>query len=139
MALSLLGVVALVGFFYLRSTEPAGIVVDGTRLAESDLERIYADLCRTRALAATSVPEAGDLFFSRVHSPLHVIARAVEEADRPRAARLLESKNDVERALNEGAGPPQAAAALDRLLNSTSEGLRSVGVTTSTCETPRPL
>ncbi len=135
----LLGVMApaaLAAFFYLRSVQPSGISGGGTRVSDEQLQDTYAELCRTRALAATDLPAARDLFFGRVHSPLHAIAQAAEEVDRPAAASMLEAKNDVERALNEHVPATDTAAALDRLVTSTTEALRSVGVTTSGCEIP---
>lgn len=136
--LAVLGFAVLAVFLWMRFGSSEGIVVGGQRLTGDEVRGVQDDLCRTRQLAPANPAGAGDLFFGRVHSPLHVIARAVEEADRPAAARLLEAKNDVERAFNAGAGGAQAAAALDRLLPSLAEALRSVGVTPSTCDTRRP-
>ncbi len=135
----LLGVMApaaLAGFLYLRSVQPSGISGGANRVSDEQLQDAYAELCRTRALAATDLPAARNLFFGRVHSPLHAIAQAAEEADRPAAARMLEAKNDVEQALNEHAPATHIAPALDRLLTSTAEALRSVEVTTSNCQVP---
>lgn len=125
---------ALVGlFFYLRTSQaPGGEVAGG--MTAGELDRTYGQLCGVRELAASEVDAARDLFFGQVHSPLHVIAAAAGEQDRRAAARMLEAKNDVESAFNTGASAPDVAGRLDRLLTTTAEALRSVGVSPSTCE-----
>lgn len=123
-------------FLYLGNGQSSGISVDGTRMSEGQLQDVYADLCRTRALAEPRTAAARDLFFGRVHAPLHLIARASEDQSRPVAARMLEAKNDVEAAFNGEATGRSIAVALERLLTSTAEALRSLGVTTSNCEIP---
>lgn len=135
--LALLGLAAVAGFLYLGQSQDSGALVQGTQLTREELKGAYSDLCRVRSLSETDVEEATDLFYGRVHSPLHDIARAAGEVDRGVAARLLEAKNDVERALNQGASGPDTAAALDRLLPRTEQALRSVRVTPSTCRATR--
>jgi len=125
------------GFFYLRSTDGPQATVEGTGMTVRQLQDTYDQLCRTRALAVSQVPAARELFFSQVHSPLHLIAQAAQNVDRSVAARMLEAKNDVESVFNSAMSPDDAGAALDRLLPSTAEALRSVGVTTSGCDIPR--
>jgi hypothetical protein len=128
-----LGVVAIAGFLYLRTAANTDAPVAGTNLTEDDMKTTFTDLCRVQTLAESDVGQARDLFFGRVHSPLHEIAAAAGEADRAVAARLLEAKNDVERAFNQGASEDEAVLAVGRLLPRTEQALRSVGVTTSTC------
>lgn len=131
--LALLGLAAVAGFLYLSRVQGSGAPVEGTQLTREELKSAYSELCRVRSLSETDVEQAADLFYGRVHSPLHDIARAAGEVDRAAAARLLEAKNDVERALNESAAGPGTTAALDRLLPRTAQALRSIGVTPSTC------
>ena len=100
------------------------------------MQQTFALLCRTRALAQSRPVDARELFYGRVHSPLHAIAAEAGEADRTVAARMLEAKNDVERALAAEPPAPATVPALDRLLASTEQALRSVEVTTSSCELP---
>jgi hypothetical protein len=128
-----LGAVALAGFFYLRSAEKAAAPVPGTNLTREELQTVYSDLCRVQTLARADLGEARDLFYGRVHSPLHEIARATGEVDRTVAARLLEAKNDMEAAFSPGGSQSQAAGAVGRLLPQTEQALRSVEVTTSSC------
>lgn len=79
--------------------------------------------------------EAEDLFFGRMHSPLHVIAARAGEQDRTAAARMLETDNDVESGFNEGApGARDGLRPGPALLSTTAEALRSIGVTPSQCE-----
>ena len=135
--LALLGAIALGVALYLRSLAAATVQADaGAPLTEKQLQEALAALCRTRGLAENRPGEARQLFYERVHSPLHVIAAGAGDRDRQVAARMLEAKNDVEQAFAKD--PPAAATvpALDRLMASTEQALRSVGVTTSTCELP---
>lgn len=131
----MLGLAAVAGFIYLRSAEKAAAPIPGTNLTGEDMETVYADLCRVQTLTRADLEEARDLFYGRVHSPLHEIARAAGEVDRTVAARLLEAKNDVEAAFNRRASGSQTAEAVGRLLPQTEQALRSVEVTTSTCRT----
>lgn len=105
----------------------------GVQTSDEVLLAAYADLCETRSLAGGDVEEARGQFYSKVHSPLHDIARKAEEADRAVAARMLEAKNDVEQSFNTSAPADATTAALDRLLTRTAEALNSIGVTTSSC------
>ncbi len=124
---------AAVGYAVYSGTSAPGETVQS---ADVVLRDAYTDLCRTRTLAGSDTRQARDLFYGKVHSPLHDIARSAGDADRSVAARMLEAKNDVERSFNTSAPAAQTTAALDRLLASTREALISIGVTTSTC-TPR--
>lgn len=126
--LVLSGLIALGLGWYLTEGRSPGDPAGSDRLWGT-----YVELCETRSLATTSPEAARDLFFGQVHSPLHDIARAVEERDRTRAARFLEAKNDVELALNDGATGTRLAGSLDRLLTQTGEALRLLGVTTTVC------
>ncbi|HEX2054589.1 MAG TPA: hypothetical protein VHJ78_12800 [Actinomycetota bacterium] len=130
--LGALGLAAIVAFFYLRAqgNPQAG----DSSSASSDLARSYTDLCRVRTLAETDVEGAANLFFGRVHSPLHVIAAEAQNRDRAVAAGMLEAKNDVETAFNQRRPAAAVTTALDRLLATTAQALRSIGVTSSTCE-----
>ncbi len=135
--LALLGLAAVAGFLYVSRLQGSGGPVEGTQLTREELKGAYSELCRVRLLSETDVEQATDLFYGRVHSPLHDIARGAGEVDRAAAARLLEAKNDVERALNQSAPGPDTTAALDRLLPRTAQALRSVGVTPSACSASR--
>lgn len=129
------GGLAAVGFAVFSLTGRQQVEVGGgVRASDADLKEAYAGLCETRSLVHTDPAAARDLFYGTVHSPLHDIARAAQGADRAVAARMLEAKNDTERAFNTPAPAAETAGALDRLLPRTEEALRSIGVTTSACE-----
>lgn len=130
--LAVLGLAAIGYAVYQGAAQSPG---QGAPTADSILRNAYGDLCRTHALADSDVDEARDLFYGRVHSPLHDIARRAEDSDRSVAARMLEAKNDVEQSFNASAPAARITAALDQLLASTEEALISIGVTTSTCAT----
>ena len=132
-----MGVAALAAFFFLRGPGDEERRVAGTQLTPAELSDAYSELCDVSAQAGSDVDAARDLFYGRVHSPLHEIARVAGEVDRSVAARLLEAKNDVERAFADDAPAPEVSAALGRLLPRTGQALRSVGVTTSDCD-PSP-
>ncbi|MEX0790956.1 MAG: hypothetical protein WD178_09300, partial [Actinomycetota bacterium] len=117
-----------------RSTE--GPPVNGVPATESVFRDAYSDLCRTRSLAGSDLGGARDLFYGKVHSPLHDIARSAGDADRSAAARMLEAKNDLEQAFNMSAPAAETIDALSRLLTQTREALISIGVTTSSCASP---
>lgn len=132
--LAVLGL-ALAAGIYLAAAGGPDLSGEGE---EADLraQGTYNLLCDTRWLAETNPTGARDLFFGRVHWPLHEIADRVAGVDRTVAARFLEAKNDVEATLNRGAPVAELSAALDSLLQWTEQALRSLGVTTPDCDLP---
>jgi hypothetical protein len=70
-------------------------------------------------------PAPRDTFFDRVHQPLHELAADAARADRAAAARLLESKQALERDL---AGDASLLPTdLDRLLEATRRAIAATG------------
>ena len=133
-AIALAGLAAL-GFAVFTLVNRQRVEVGGgVQASDVDLRNAYTGLCETRSLVEADPAGARDLFYGEVHSPLHDIARRAQEADRAVAARMLEAKNDTEQAFNTSAPPAGTAAALDRLLTSTEEALRSIAVTPSACK-----
>lgn len=87
---------------------------------------MYSALCRARAQAAAGdVDRARRSFFDDAHQPLHELASAVADTDRPVAARLLEAKEAVEADLRRSA--PNLAADLDRLVAASREAMAKTG------------
>ncbi len=129
-----LGTVGL-AVYRLVSTDPAQ-GNGGVDVSDAELRTAYLELCGTRTLIEEDAERAGDQFFGRVHSPLHIIAARAQDRDRAVAARMLEAKNDVERSFNDRAPAGETALALDRLLVRTQQALISIGVTPSTCDSP---
>lgn len=74
------------------NTSADTIVVGGERVAVAPLVDAHAALCE----AAIRPVSARGLFLDRAHEPLHTVARAVEDVDRPQAAELLQAKEKVE-------------------------------------------
>lgn len=87
-------------------------------------DRLYQGLCAVRASAAQ--PDAArQAFFDRAHQPIHELATAVAREDRAVAARLLETKQAVERDLDGGSAG--LAGDLDRLLDATRRAIAATG------------
>ncbi len=99
---------------------------DGGSTASNDdpYAELYQNLCQARAQARQ--PEAArEIFFDRVHQPLHELATETAGADRAAAAKLLEAKQAVERDL---AHDPEALRGdLDRLAEATRRAIPATG------------
>ncbi|MTV27607.1 hypothetical protein FTX61_19630 [Nitriliruptoraceae bacterium ZYF776] len=81
------------------------VVASGMLTSWWDTVPIAADDLRSRtcqlAVVAVDDPsEAADGFMSSVHGPMHTVAADLMTTDRPAAARLLEAKLGVERAID---------------------------------------
>ncbi|MFP5319172.1 MAG: hypothetical protein ACLGI2_12890 [Acidimicrobiia bacterium] len=99
---------------------------DGGSTASSDdpCVRLYQGLCQARAEA--SQPEAArEIFFDRVHQPLHQLAAEAAGADRAAAAKLLEAKQAVERDFADD--PELLPGDLDRLTEATRRAIPTTG------------
>lgn len=97
-----------------------------------ELTAAFSALCTSRALVDDDLDAARDVFFSRAHATLHVMASELSNTDRSLAAELLEAKNRVEQELT-GVGPQTAAAALDHLLSISKQALISLGMSSPSC------
>ena len=78
----------------------------GTTSAAEGTDATLPALCD--ALAAPDAAEAGTVFESRAHQPLHQLADEVAGVDRGVAADLLEAKFAVETVVREDVGAPDA-------------------------------
>ena len=86
--------------------------------------QLYQGLCQARAQA--SQPEAArEIFFDRVHQPLHELATEAAGADRAAAAKLHEAKQAVERDLAHD--PESLRGDLDRLAEATRRAIPATG------------
>lgn len=99
---------------------------DGGPTTSSDdrYAQLYQGLCQARAQA--SQPEvAREIFFDRVHQPLHELAAEAADADRAAAAKLHEAKHAVERDLADD--PESLRGDLDRLAEATRRAIPATG------------
>jgi len=114
-------------------TTGATIVVAGDPVSHVRLTDALEGLCTAR-LEATDRPQTAEArFFDRSHEMLHVIARAVEDLDRPVAARLLETKQKVEADFSGLASGDRVADDLGRLIEATRTALVRLAVPLPPC------
>ena len=92
-----------------------------------------AALCDAKRKAPADPLAARRVFYERAHDHLHDLARQVEGADRPAAARLLEAKQRVERDLDAGATSQQLVGDLDQLLVATGAALTAISIPPPAC------
>lgn len=117
---------------------PAGtetITVGGESVPVSSLVDGFAGLCQANQAAADrDFAHAKLTFNDHAHTPLHTVARALEDIDRPAAARLLEAKQRVEADLDgSGTTTPGLAADLAALVSATRAGLDRLGIGPQEC------
>lgn len=96
-------------------------------------EQVAQGLCRAAATGGAD-PEAAEESFARVHSDLHVVARALQQVDRKAAARLLVAKQRVEDDFRRGAPASELTPDLQRLLAATQNGFVRLDVTVAPCD-----
>ncbi len=101
-------------------------------LDDQELSSAFSALCTSRTMVDDDLDAARDVFFTRAHATLHVMASELSNTDRPLAAELLEAKNRVEQELT-GVGPQTAAEAIDRLLSISKQALISLGMNSPSC------
>lgn len=94
-----------------------------------DGERLVGDLCT--AADADDVEDARRAFMN-AHGPLHDLARDVVEEDRQVAARLHETKQQTEAALDDDAD--DLGRNLDELLDATRASLEKLGQPARGCD-----
>jgi hypothetical protein len=109
------------------------IVVAGDPVPVVRLTDAVAQLC----LAAEEAPDrpraAEARFFDRSHETLHVMARALEDVDRPLAGRLLEAKQKLESDFSGLASGDRVADDLNRLVEVGGAALDRLAVAVPPC------
>ncbi|HWL65092.1 MAG TPA: hypothetical protein VNP73_03875 [Actinomycetota bacterium] len=96
----------------------------------SSVRDAVAALCDARDTARDSVGEARDIFFNESHDPLHELARTATDEEPGAAAGLLEAKNAVEAAFEEG---DDVEPELGTLISAANEALTAVSEEPVTC------
>ena len=109
-----------------------GLDAKAGSIDDQELTVAFSALCSSRAMVDDDLDAARDVFFTRAHATLHVMASELSNTDRPLAAELLEAKNRVEQELT-GVGPQTAADALDHLLSISKQALISLGMSSPSC------
>lgn len=115
------------------STAPASVAMAGETVSTTRLRVIAAGLCEATRQAATDTSAAAKSFNSKSHDGLHLIARGLQEIDRPASAALLEAKQKVEGDISSKAAGPQLAADLRSLSDVTRSSLARFSVTVDAC------
>ncbi len=105
---------------------------DATPAGDLPSEEVVQGLCQ--AAAAGDDAARAELAFARVHTDLHIVARAVEQEDRKAAARLLTAKQRVEDDLRRRAPASELTPDLQRLIAATRDGLARLEVTVAPCD-----
>lgn len=91
-------------------------------------------LCEARVEAAAGdIAGAEATFFDSAHGPLHELAAEAGEADREKAASLLEAKFAVEQAFRDEVAAPELAQALERLRAAAADAAGAIGETLEPC------
>ena len=108
-------------------------MVAGDPVPVARLTDALANLCTARDEAPDRPQAAEARFFDRSHATLHLIARALEDVDRPLAARLLEAKQKVEADFSGLASGDRVADDLGRLVEVTGAGLDRLAVPVPPC------
>lgn len=114
-------------------TAPASVTMAGETVSTTRLRVIAAGLCEAAQQAATDISAAAKTFNSKSHDGLHVIARGLQEVDRPASATLLEAKQKVEGDISNKVAGPQLAADLHSLSEVTRSSLARFNVTVDAC------
>ncbi|MEA2827963.1 MAG: hypothetical protein QOG43_2402 [Actinomycetota bacterium] len=109
------------------------VLVAGDPVPAAQMTDALANLCTARDEAPDSPGAAQARFFSRSHTTLHLVARALEDVDRPLAARLLEAKQKVEADFSNGASGGQVADDLRPLVTVTADSLDRLAVPLPPC------
>ncbi len=109
------------------------IVVAGDPVPAGRLTDALENLCTARGEAPERPRAAEARFFDRSHETLHVVARALEDVDRPLAGRLLEAKQKVEADFSGLASGDRVADDLGRLVEVTALALDRLAVPIPPC------
>jgi membrane-bound lytic murein transglycosylase B len=100
--------------------------------ADLPAEAVAQGLCLAVADSGAD-PAAAEESFARVHSDLHVVARALQQVDRKVAGRLLVAKQQVEDDIRRRAPASELTPDLRSLITATEDGFVRLDVTVTPC------
>lgn len=133
--------VAVAGFRLLGDTlgspGPSDTVEDRKEL-ERQVGTLGSDLCAASMESGVSPDASVQIFQQRIHGPLHALADALAEEDRPAATKLLRRKFNVEEDIRRKAPPAELAVTFAGLNESAMEGLRILSLPSPACAAPAP-
>ncbi|MGH9011539.1 MAG: hypothetical protein ACRDYF_17100 [Acidimicrobiia bacterium] len=119
----------------VTTTAPASVTMAGQTVTTARLRAIAAGLCEAATQAAADVSAAEQTFSGKSHDGLHLIARGLQDIDRPASATLLEAKQRVEADFSNKASGAQVATDLRSLSEVTKSSLARFNVTVDACPT----
>jgi hypothetical protein len=123
------GVAAVAGAFtvFADREDNAGAVAGG--VSDAQLRTAVVSLCDARAEGDPR--DAERIFFDRAHAQMHLLAQALDDDHRRRAAELLEKMQRVEADL---AGNSAAvSSSLSELIQAAAKGLTALSIDPPTC------
>jgi hypothetical protein len=112
---------------------PVSVTMAGQTVTTAKLRAIAAGLCEAATQAATDTSAAEKTFQGKSHDGLHLIARGLQDIDRPASATLLEAKQKVEADFSNHAPGSQVAADLRSLSGVLKSSLARFNVTVDAC------
>jgi hypothetical protein len=115
------------------TTAPTSVTMAGQTVTTAKLRAIAAGLCEAAKQAATDTSAAEQTFQGRSHDGLHLIARGLQDIDRPASATLLEAKEKVESDFSNKAPGTKVATDLRSLSEVTKSSLARFNVTVDAC------
>ena len=116
------------------TTSTAGsVTIAGQSVTVAKLRLIANGLCEAAQQAATDTSAAEKTFQGKSHDGLHLIARGLQDIDRPASATLLEAKEKVESDFSNHAAGSQVAADLRSLSEVTKSSIARFNVTVDAC------
>lgn len=117
------------------TTAPTSVTMAGQIVTTAKLRAIAAGLCEAAQQAPTDLSAAEKTFQGKSHDGLHLIARGLQDIDRPASATLLEAKTKVEGDFSDHAPGGQVAADLRSLSQVTKSSLAHFYVPVDACPT----
>jgi hypothetical protein len=115
------------------TTGPTSVTIAGQTVTAAKLRAIAAGLCEAAKQAATDTKAAETTFQGKSHDGLHLIARGLQDIDRPASATLLEAKEKVESDFSNKAPGTKVATDLRSLSEVTKSSLARFNVTVDAC------
>lgn len=115
------------------TTAPTSVTMAGETVTTARLRAIAAGLCEAATQAATDTSGAEKTFQGKSHDGLHLIARGLQDIDRPASATLLEAKEKVESDFSNHALGTKVATDLRSLSEVTKSSLARFNVTVDAC------
>jgi hypothetical protein len=117
----------------VTTTAPTSVTMAGQTVTTAKLRAIAAGLCEAATQAATDVSAAEKTFGGKSHDGLHLIARGLQDIDRPASATLLEAKQKIEADFSNHVPGSQLATDLRSLSEVTKSSLARFNVTVDAC------